>query len=191
VQFGPYCRIAEEGDKLGITKRIAKRHNTLDSYQPGMDLARLVVPDRVREAIESAWPEAEFWDVRLVNRRSDTSYTILDWSEVLQRWWHVASSIELPHVSPTTHLHSPMHGRLPPGSLTPGFVYEDDIDGVQWIRYRRSDLESVGPFGLALGMEREHPSEYDRYLICSRKFHDWAKELGLDFDYIPVGIDEE
>lgn len=187
----PYTLVDYEHGKLGMCRRTAKRYKTLDSFRPSLDRNRLMVPDRVRAIIEPAWPEAEFWDVDLVIPHGLTDATVLDWSEVPERWWHVASSIDMPPLAPTTHIHSPLHGRVPPGSATPGEVREDDVYGVRMLRYRSSDLESMKPFGLGLAIERTTPSEYDRFLICSRAFYDWANELGLDFGYIPVGIDEE
>ncbi|MEO1535315.1 MAG: hypothetical protein AAFS11_07125 [Planctomycetota bacterium] len=188
----PTFVVEDERGTLGITRTSARRvDRDCLSTESG---TRVLIPHRVRDSIEARWPDATFADVRLSESLNeyDSKWRLLEWGEHDDRWWQLIAARELPPVSPTTHLYSyQLKKRVDPGTRMPIEVRADDVTGFEWLRYRRSDLESVGPFDLAMTIERHRESDLDRDLVCSQRFRQWALNQGLKFDYMPIGIDED
>jgi hypothetical protein len=110
-------------------------------------------------------------------------------------YWEIDSDFTLPHLSPSLTLID-FDGR-PWGrdDFSNGLLPREGLFLYPELRYRRSDLESLGPFDLARTYEPfGNYKSYDRQkcpLIASRRFYETCVANKLKTGWVPVQIDPE
>lgn len=179
---------------LEITIGTAKAAHRIDSAIINYDFySRPVVPQRVRSLLEAGnLIGLDFKPVRLTQGLTERR-RFLEWAPPYDPWWELSSNRFMPPVSPTMQL------RITPGprsgeKVAPGFtetwVQAVNINGSGlYIRYRRSDLERMEAFDIAVSIERF--SVDTRYIVVSQKFFRYCREKALNFTFRPVKIEEQ
>jgi len=108
-------------------------------------------------------------------------------------WWELDSDLMLPQVSPTTLLIDDRGEPIKHGDIARPFIGMEPRDGINppLYTYRRSDLESVGPFDIARAYEPYGNRLPQRNaLIVSQRFFRKCLQLKLDCMWVPVRIEE-
>lgn len=184
-----YDEYRGENGRLLVDRNILENARGQDSQVAG---TRLIVPDRVKLAIESEFPEARFESIHLYDPRTDgRNPRLIDWEPGEERWWQPWSSVEFPEPSPRNRWWAPELEAPPPPGYTGNVTVLEDEDGLLAIRYRRSDIEAAGPYDIFLGQRPRWGGELDRGLIVSKRFWGWTLDQGLAFSRRFIRVDEE
>jgi hypothetical protein len=104
--------------------------------------------------------------------------------------WKLGASITMPKLSNTQDLrHVRREGEVEfDGVYSDNMHLRDGLHSVTEIHYRRSDLERMEPFDLAVTYEPLQ--QRAGRIIASPRFYRFCKANKLRFDYMPVRVDE-
>jgi len=118
--------------------------------------------------------------------------TILETGKVFEGHWELTSEFVLPPLNNASLLFNndgqPFDGDYDKGCFL--------VEGCYWpgeLHYKRSTLQTVGPFDLARTHERFGNKDSVSFprLIASRNFYDFCKNQKLNLDWWPVRVDPD
>lgn len=101
-------------------------------------------------------------------------------------WWEITSDIKLPPVAASMTLSDQKGNPLPPGDENVIYTAREGSYNHAELHFRRSDMEQMEPFDIAL--TREHFHVRPRIVVSSR-FYRACAERSLRINWVPVHLD--
>jgi hypothetical protein len=157
-----------------------------------------VVSDRVRKLLEDSGLKRVVFKPTFVipaGKRPSSDISALPWDGFGDPWWELTSELTMPKLSPRAILLNNKGQRIA-DDFSDGCFLREGIDSLDALinppepTYRRSDIEALGEFDVAVMFEPMggHPLASHHPLIVSNRFYRFCRKHKLKVNFVPVRI---